>query len=512
MNKTNILLIGIGPHAKRIYLPLLELFNKDKNIILKAIVDIKEKQSEIEAYYSKAYGQMPRSYFIKPHLMTYDHLHEEVENTLDLIVEEQQIDAVIIATEPLTHIMYAVWALKKNLPILMDKPISTYIDVSTDIEQAQKFIVDFNILKKQYKHAKNKNPNMIFSIMAQRRFHNSYKIMQYHLNKCFKETNCPVTSINTFHSDGQWRTPAEMINQLYHSYFQGYGKCSHSGYHYFDIIPFLLSGAVDNKEKSYDSVEVFSKFVRPNDFMGQLTLDDHKKTLNKQKFLNHNPYTPKALDEKMAKFGEVDAFNTFTFKQGQKNLTAVSLNMTHNGVSHRNWSHVGDRDLYKGIGRIGHETHIIEQGPFQTIHFHSYKSKENETSLYNAGGEKHLEVIIYRNNRLLGGRHITRYSMEDFLNWEIEEKGLNSIAKTRCFLEFIDTVQGKNIQSSSDLLSHEPATILMSAAYQSAAAQFSGINLLINVPFSLNHLVNSKPSYDMFQSMEQDSWSSVCHI
>ncbi|PIP61576.1 hypothetical protein COW99_03565 [Candidatus Roizmanbacteria bacterium CG22_combo_CG10-13_8_21_14_all_38_20] len=34
------------------------------------------------------------------------------------------------------------------------------------------------------------------------------------------------------------------------------------------------------------------------------------------------------------------------------------------------------KDLYKGNGRLRHESHFIEQGPFQAISFDSYQSKE----------------------------------------------------------------------------------------------------------------------------------------
>ena len=59
--KKNIMLIGLGPHAKRIYIKLL----KKHRIIPKLIVDLKSKQEEITDYLKSNFDQDINCYFIK---------------------------------------------------------------------------------------------------------------------------------------------------------------------------------------------------------------------------------------------------------------------------------------------------------------------------------------------------------------------------------------------------------------------------------------------------------------
>ena len=109
----------------------------------------------------------------------------------------------------------------------------------------------------------------------------------------------------------------------------------------------------------------------------------------------------------MKNFGEIEAFSNLQFKKGNKVMTNVSINLTHNGFARRDWVTAEGRDLYKGNGRVRHEYHIIEQGPFQCIHFHSYQSKEVDptlkNNLYEVGGEYHLDIFVFRNSSIIGG-------------------------------------------------------------------------------------------------------------
>ncbi len=118
----------------------------------------------------------------------------------------------------------------------MDKPISVNRSMSTDISAAEKLTKDYEELYKLYAPKKD----IIFSIVAQRRFHKGFQKVYNLIKEIFMETNCPITSIQINHSDGQWRLPNEIVDIDYHSFNQGFGKCSHSGYHFIDILNFFL--------------------------------------------------------------------------------------------------------------------------------------------------------------------------------------------------------------------------------------------------------------------------------
>ncbi|MFP4424408.1 MAG: Gfo/Idh/MocA family oxidoreductase [Candidatus Woesearchaeota archaeon] len=487
----NIMLIGFGPHAKRIYFPLVEKFQEEKNFQLVLAIDIEKKREDIRQYL-KDRNASTNCYLIPEEHMSYDKLHPEVERHLDKAVERYGVEGVIIASEPLTHVMYAKWALKRGLSILMDKPVSTYENISTESGRAEELINDFIELEILYREARKKNSSLSFSLMAQRRFHPAFKKVREIIRECFEKTGCPVTSIQTFHCDGQWRMPSEIVDQLYHPYMQGYGKCSHSGYHFFDIVPFMLEGGLGD-DKYYDNIEVFSQFVRPLDFMQQITLEDYENLFGKQEFWETNKYTQRELNEKMKGFGEIDAFSNICFKKGDKTMTVASLNLAHNGFARRDWVTAKGRDLYKGNGRVRHEQYVIEQGPFQAIHYQSYQSKEvdpkKKQGLYEVGSEYHLDIYVYKNTKMIGGKSVEKFTIKD-LNINIMEgksRGHQEDARAKGFTEFIEAMHGtrKREAMTSDFSTHGAAVLITSAIYQSACAQLKKMNPLIRLPFHL---------------------------
>src|SRR6185312_16475334 len=142
----NILIIGCGYHARRIYVPHLMEQNKVK---LSAIVDLASQRDIIEKYLSdKAIYGVEMLYTDNYEIS--DVLSKMETAQLDALVERNNISGVIISTEPLAHFKYAVWALKKGLHILMDKPITTELDVSTNKKRAKKLYDDYLILKDLY--------------------------------------------------------------------------------------------------------------------------------------------------------------------------------------------------------------------------------------------------------------------------------------------------------------------------------------------------------------------------
>ena len=175
-------------------------------------------------------------------------------------------------------------------------------------------------------------------------------------------------------------------------------------------------------------------------------------------------------------------------------MTVSSLNLSHNGFAKRHWVTAKGRDLYKGNGRVRHEYHILEQGPFQSIHYHSYQSKEvdpeQKTGLYDVGGEYHLEIYVFRNSKMIGGKPFERFNIKD-LNINILEgksRGHQEDARAKGFIEFIEALKGirSREEMTSDFLSHKPAVMITSAIYQSAAAQLGGGNPKVSIPFFMD--------------------------
>lgn len=474
----NLLIIGVGHHSRRIYIPSLA------NGVVDNIygLDLLNEKAVIDKYV------IENNYAIQMYYLDNDNnlnkLKKESLKIINNIVTENSIDCVIISTDPLTHYKYAKWALEKGLHVLMDKPITSEKNISYSLRKAKKLISDYDKLAKIYIKAKDKK-HIVFSLMSQRRYHPLYKIMKEKVVEVFNETNCPITSIQTSHSDGQWRTPNEIIDLEYHGYNLGYGKCSHSGYHSMDIINWLIS-STESVSKKITGVEVFTSFLRPSDFLHQINYSDYDKIF--PDFNKINKYSEKDFLNRTRKFGEIDAFSNITFMSGKNIQTLASMNLIHNGFSQRGWFSSLDKDLYKGNGRVRQEQYIVEQGPFQSLSLITYQSQEiceKAEDIFSMGKEFHIELHVFRNSNLFNHWKTHEvFNMRDYSEMKLSGKsrGHQEDARHTGVMDFIDAIKN-NRDTISDFLEHKRGTVLLSAIYQSAIKRSLSKNALVKINF-----------------------------
>lgn len=478
----NILLIGLGYHAKRIYFPILQELQEKKTINQIFAVDLKSQEKIIRDYLlEKKNLNVQLLFFDKPQN---DKLDKSTERELNSIIKKNKISGVVISTEPLAHMVYARWALKNRLSVLMDKPVSTYKWIIRNEKYGKQLIADYNELIQLYKKAKKDNPQIVFALMAQRRSHPLFIKMKEKIKEIYKLTNCPVTSIQAYHCDGQWRFPTEIIDQDYHPYNQGYGVASHSGYHIFDMVSWLMEGS----DKDPDKMEVVSNFSTPVDLLSQYTFNDYRRDF--KEFDKYNKYSPEDFIKKAKDFGEVDCFSNFVFKRNGKAITLANINMSHNGFSQRNWPVATGRDLYKGNGRVRHESYSILQGPFQAITYLSYQSKEVDPNLqkdiFKVGGEYHAEVYVFRNSAFNPKWEcVENFNVKDFIERSMKDKsrGHQEEARREAVVGFVNNLLtgSQEITKHLDLIQHERSVKMVSGIYQSMSRRTKRLDSLIKI-------------------------------
>ncbi|MGY0040139.1 Gfo/Idh/MocA family oxidoreductase [Pedobacter sp. NJ-S-72] len=477
-----IILIGIGPHSKRVYLPALAKLKEKFDLEILLTIDVKSESEKVKRHFEK-HGYVINTLFIDPFAVQ---LPEALKAELNHFVSENDINAVIIATEPSVHYAYAEWALSLRLHILMDKPVSTRENAVSELEQANGILSDYLELLKLYSDFQQEKPT-IFSINVQRRYHPGFQYIMERIKDVSSATNCPVTSINSSHSDGQWRLPSEMILEDYHSYNKGHGKMSHSGYHIFDIVSQLYH-APDIIAKASDSMDVFSSLIQPDGFITQMNEQDYSAYF-KDDYGKVKAFDDQQLLEIFQDYGELDATVLIRMLKEQKNIANITINLLHNSFSRRSWA-IPDADLYKGNGRVKHEYHNIQQGPFQNIQVHSYQAKDkhhhNNKKDYKTGGNNHFDIHIFRNIGMLGGkRPLEIITMKDLsAKHKLDDsKLLTEQAKTSVIEEFLNFIQGnldkKDLISNID--SHLNGVKMMSAAYLSHIYQKAGKNPVVNI-------------------------------
>ena len=415
----------------------------------------------------------------------------DVENQLNEVVYRLQIDCVIVSTEPECHKPYGLWAVRLGLHVIMDKPITTRMNACNDIDQAAGIASDFEELLKAYNELQTRKKT-VFLINSHRRYHPGYQGTRDFISDIRDKTNCPVTSLISTHCDGQWRLPDEIVDQLYHPFKYGYGKVSHSGYHFLDsCYTFFKAGWSSGKHP--DEIEMVSTFMRPNGFMSSVTHEEHVQTLGKE-YETTFRYTPEELHWMMMDMGEMDAMLQITFKQNGTVLAIAQLNLFHTGFSRRDWVDQGPTpDLYKGCGRVKHEAHEVRSGPFQTIVIDSRQANDkhdrSKPSTAELGSDNHFEVQTWRNCGVLGEEEPLKVYTVDDLDRRYNTKLPGIYAeniKRGILLEAFDFFEGNTSldELSSNLPDHSVPATLMSAAYVSHVRRLSGQNPVTRMDLS----------------------------
>jgi hypothetical protein len=336
-------------------------------------------------------------------------------------------------------------------------------------------------------------------INSHRRFHSGFEFVKKKIKDIGEKTNCPVTFIQAYHCDGQWRLPNEIINQEYHPYCSGYGKASHSGYHIFDTIYELYkSSGVD--EKFAESMEIVSSFIKPNGFFTQFNEKDYLKIFGEDyNLVNH--YSDEQLKELCRDFGEIDLSAIITLKKNDEAIANFNVNLIHNGFAGRTWIKPGE-DLYKGNGRIKHESYNIQQGPFQNIQIHAYQAVDkhddcigNDDSL---GGKNHFEIYVFQNPLVADkSKQPSVYTYKD-----TTENGSSSnepmitmeSVKFKVVEEFADYLIGKRKKQTinSQIEDHVIPVQIMSGIYSSNIMKQKGRSGIVKVSWGeeLNEYLN----------------------
>ncbi len=470
-----LLLIGVGPHARSFYFPAMarERFRDELQIV--AAIDL-EGEREIVSAYLQSTAPCCKPYFV-PASAPGD-MPAFLAERLDTIVREHTVDGVIIATDPLSHKLYVKWAIDRHLHILLDKPVTTRVDARLDEDAARGIRDDYEDILESYRRACCEK-SFCLLLCVHRRYH---PLINYGLDiirMVSGQTGCPVTNIHCYHSDGQWRFPAEMLTQKHHSYYDGHGKISHSGFHFIDLLTRIwAAGEVSGKEA--DVVDVACAVVTPQGLLRQMQQGDYARLFG-ETYAKACTLPDSVLDKKFVRFGEIDAEVQVRFLREGVPIGLGNLSLLHNGFSRRSWIEPGP-DLYKGNGRVKHEQHRVHLGPFLSLQLHSCQAKDRHDACGKGdqalGGNNHFEMWVFRNKDMIGGEAVERVTMEDVSKTDAFSNGRLHIdqVKEGVLKDFADVLCGR-IQPEavkSGIESHEMAVAMMSAIYCSAARDLEG--------------------------------------
>ncbi len=423
----SVVLIGVGPHAKRIY---LNYFRKYK-INLALVVELDSQKDATKKYLSENGFKNTKLFTIDDIYKDDKHLSNQIFNNLSSICQVLEITHMIISTEPKAHFMYLEFALKNNINVLTDKPITVTKNMTSlaSIEKVRNQY--YEILKLAETSTASCN------VMCQRQYHKGYIYIKNLLNEIVNKYQIPITEIEIYHCDGSWEFPHDMLKEN-HPYKYGYGKLYHSGYHFIDLLSdFIKINEQLSGSKKITKGEVYSNCFTPDDEMNICNIDDYFKIFKNQTIpVFYHARKQKNSIPKFKKFGEKNFYGVLDFYNNFNQLiTHVNLNLLHYGFSRRGW--IETKNFYKENGRVRHERLNIQVGSLLNIQVHSYQSKEikdrtDDSKLEEeVGGLEHFDIDIYRNVDIIGGKPFERITLGSLYS-DREKKnmlGYNELAR-----------------------------------------------------------------------------------
>ncbi len=472
----NYILVGLGPHAKRIYYPFLEKHGARFDIRLKLLIELENQSKQVTAFLRERVLQ-PEKVVYLPNNNTNRMgaaLDGVAQKELDSLIQREKIDGIIISTEPKAHKIYAEWALKKNITVLMDKPITAPLYPSTDIQSAHKIYQDYLDLEKLLKKSSAK-----CYVTCQRRNHKGYVFIREYLKKFVSDFEVPISYIDVYHADGAWSLPHEFQKEN-HPYKYGYGKLMHSGYHFVDLFAWIAQVNLYLEKMRPETANIYTARFTPNDLFNQIDETACTKLFNQKKIRD---FYKTYHREQYERFGELDVYTLIQLMRGKNVVTTGSINLQQNSFSKRGWFDL-PQDTYKGNGRIRHERINIQVSHFLNIQVHSYQSckvGKNAPEPGDVGSEDHFDIFIFRNKKVVGGKDFIKYSigkeMKKHNQTDSYYLGHNEKARETTLLNFIE---GKN--DTSELEHHKFTNQLLSNIYVSMAQEAHTGNAQLTFP------------------------------
>lgn len=460
-------LIGLGPYAKHHFFNLF----KKHNIYPDLVVDLDCMESKINEFLSTTNVSIPR-YLIPNDQRDFEKLPISIQKDLLQLIKKHGITHAIMCTEPKAHLAYLDFLIENDIHILAAKPLTAPQNSSISYDAASKIQSDYDYLVNKLKSKKD----LKIELQCQRRYNPIYQFVMREIETFVAEFDIPMTYCEIYHSEGMWNMPDEFLSRENHPYKYGYGKLLHGGYHFIDLLAWLINTCYRVSSKIPDRGEIYAVPFSPSDFMTVFNNEDYKRFFQKDKYSDLFSNDKKAEFEQM---GELDFFGILQLFKDDKRLTTCSLNLLHTGFSRRSWDTLPE-DTYKGNGRIRHERINIQFGHLLNIQVHSYISKREheKSSQYAPGSARHFDIYIFRNSKLIGGEPFKHYRADHFL--KDPTQSFNEMSRDKCFFNFF-----RGEKSLSQLTDHTLGVKLLSNSLKALTKKNENEASTVKFPINL---------------------------
>jgi predicted dehydrogenase len=457
------MLVGLGPHARRIYLHYLRQHGYGPRLV----VELVTKREELSAWLLEQ-GLSLEVCWVEPNADEND-LDPATCQALDTAIESMGITHAINSSATGAHKAYLRYLMARGISVLTDKPITAPNHVITQPQMAARIEEDYRELMAQYAEARQRGVRV--EVQCQRRYHPAYIHLREIVRGLVHEFRVPMTHVDVYHCDGMWNMPDEFLSRENHSYKYGHGKLFHSGYHFIDLVAWLLSAAPGlPRHKIPTSAELYAAATRPSDSLSVIDQDDYVRLVRGIHYADAFAARDRGGFDQM---GELDFHGVIQLKNGPRVLTTCTLNLLQSGFSRRSWPEL-PFDTYKSNGRVRHERISIQVGPLANIQVHSYQAREVKEKDFDnrVGSLEHFDIYVFRNVDLVGGEPVQHLTLRDLTGKATSDGrfiGHNEEAKKRCFTQFL-----AGGPALSDLEDHALGIRILSNAYKALSHRYRG--------------------------------------
>ncbi|SDS78590.1 hypothetical protein [Corynebacterium timonense] len=226
----HVCVIGLGKQFRDFHMPMIKLAAQTAGMdwSLDLVVDLPEVLDR----------QVPRLRKENPNIISFKGIEmgtdlENYEIQLLRKAEELNINRVIIASEPSSHLAYLKIFSNLKVPILVDKPIVCRPQISVDSQVPKRALEDF------IGFATREASSAMITVNSSRRYNEEFGILKKEIDRCRKDSRQEVTFITVFYADGEVRDIDGVLYQENHPFCHGYGGLNHSTYHPVDVAAWL---------------------------------------------------------------------------------------------------------------------------------------------------------------------------------------------------------------------------------------------------------------------------------
>ena len=420
MKRHNVIIIGLGPHARACQYQFLEEISRSgQPINIKLLVELQDRKEDIENYFADK-KLLPEIIFALP---VSDRNNPKINHILFKKLEQikNDIDGIVLCTEPKAHKKYILWALQNDIDVLADKPLTAPIMNEQGPKQIWQDYLDIEqALSRSKAH---------LTLMANKRLHPAYEEVYNQVCDFVKEYNMPITHIDMSDGGGVWPLPLEFLTRENHPYKYGYGIILHTGFHYIDLLLHYqsINHLIGFKE---DKINLHSFGTTPFDVLHQIPQKVYESLFLGENFSQEFENIPW---QDYKKYGCLDVITNLQFEQDGAVITQATLNILQNTLSSRS-ERASPKDLYLKMGRLTQNYISIFCGPLFNVRLNFFQPDQIKAD----DCDRYI-VEICRNTSLIGGESYCCYEFEDkTLSISKKPMTLNKKSKQELFLNWMN--------------------------------------------------------------------------